>query len=71
VLPTADGLMLAPLFSSSPMENAATLEHVEGDVFRRKRDEGTLGETIRFERDEDGRIVRFWRHGNYAPRLDD
>jgi CubicO group peptidase (beta-lactamase class C family) len=57
VLPTADGLMLVPLFSASPMENAATLEHVEGDVFRRKRD-------------EDGRVIRFWRHGNYAPRLD-
>jgi len=70
VLPTADGLMLVPLFSSNPMENATTLEHVEGDLFRRKRDEGPLGETIQFERDEDGRIVRFWRHGNYAPRLE-
>lgn len=71
VLPTADGLMLVPLFSSSPMSNATTLEHVEGDVFRRKRDEGPLGEVIRFERDEDGEVIRYWRHGNYAPRLDD
>ena len=69
VLPTADGLMLVSLFSSDPMENATTLVHVEGDTFRRKRDEGPQGETVRFERNEDGQVVRFWRHGNYMPRF--
>ena len=70
-LPTADSLMLVSLFSDDPMQGATRLEHVEGDVFRRKREEGGLGETIRFERDSEGRITRMWRHGNYMERLDD
>ena len=71
VLPTAESLMLVPLFSANPIENARSLEHVEGDVFRRKRDEGPLGEIVRFERDADGRITRLWSHGNYQERIDE
>jgi len=70
MLPTTDGLMIVPLFSDEPMENATELEHVDADTFRRKREEGGLGETIRFERDTDGGITRFWRHGIYLTRMD-
>jgi len=71
ILPTPDGLTLVDLFSDTPMNRATRLRQVEGDTFRRIREEGGLGEVIRFDRDEDGRVTRMWRHSNYLVRLVD
>ncbi len=70
VVPTVEGLLIVPLYSETPIEDALTLSHVESDVFRREREEGGLGETVRFERDAEGRITRYWRHGIYLTRMD-
>ena len=57
--------------TDDPLGGLTKLRHVEGDTFRRVRDDGALGEPFVFERDADGRVVRLWRHGNYDPRLPD
>ncbi len=55
--------------SADPVASITKLERVEGDVFRRKRDDGDLGEEWVFERDGDGNVVRLQRNGNYSERV--
>ena len=50
------------------MESLTELKHVEGGVFRRIRDDGTLGEKVVFEPDEAGNVTRMWRHSNPMTR---
>ena len=56
------------LYTDDPAGSLTRYEHVEGHVFKRKRDDGTLAEEVRFEIDEDGRPVRLWRHSIYLER---
>jgi hypothetical protein len=44
-------------------------KHVEGDIFRRVRKDKTLGETLTFIRDQDGKITKIERHGNYSAKI--
>jgi hypothetical protein len=44
-------------------------KHIEGDTFRKIRDDKELGETLTFERDPAGKIIRYKKHGNYAKRI--
>jgi hypothetical protein len=45
------------------------LKHIEGDTFRRVRDDETLGEEVEFERDKTGRVFRMWQHSNYENKI--
>ncbi|MBK8501839.1 MAG: beta-lactamase family protein [Saprospiraceae bacterium] len=58
-----------------PNENPATemslLKQLEGHHFRRVRDDDTLGEEIRFELDQNGRIIKYWQHNNFTIRVAD
>ena len=69
VLPWNDRLALLELDTASPAQAMATLQHVEGDEFRRVRDDDTLGETIRFELDQEGMAQRLQRHSIYLERV--
>jgi hypothetical protein len=62
-------LVVLDLPSDAPGESMTFFKHVEGDTFRRVRDNGEPGETLVFERDEDGNITRYQRHGNYTKRI--
>ncbi len=44
-------------------------KHIEGDTFRRIRNDKELGETITFERDSNGEIIRVSSHGNYSVKM--
>ena len=44
-------------------------KHIEGDTFRRIRDDEELGETLTFQRDENGKVVSMSKHGNFARRV--
>jgi hypothetical protein len=44
-------------------------KHIEGDTFRRIRDNEELGEALVFERDASGNVTRLQRHGNYSARI--
>ncbi len=69
VLSWYGNLAIVDLPSDNPLENMVLLHHVSGDVFRRIRRDDNLGEEIRFERDEKGKITRLWRHSNYSEKL--
>ena len=53
-----------------PGENMTFYKHVEGDVFRRVRDDDELGEELEFIRDVNGNVVKYKIHDNYYPRFD-
>lgn len=56
--------------SREPAESMSFYKHVEGDVFKRVRKDKNLGETLTFIRDEDGKVIKIERHGNYSSKID-
>ena len=71
VFPWDDGLALLPTPSEKPLEALVKLKPAGEHRFRRIRDDGELGEEIRFEIDAAGRSVRLWRHSNASTRAAD
>lgn len=71
VLPWQGHLALVSLPADNPVQELTLLKHVEGDTFRRIRDDETLGEEVVFERDSSGKVFRLLRHSNYSPRIKD
>lgn len=64
VIPRANGeLDLIDLYASSPGDVAGTYRHLEGDRFRRVREEGDLGEVLIFERDDNGDVRSIYHEG--------
>lgn len=62
-------LVMLSLPAENPAESMIELEYIEKDIFRRVREDGELGETFKFERDENGVIYRIKRHNNYFSRI--
>ncbi|MBT29590.1 MAG: hypothetical protein CMO01_07995 [Thalassobius sp.] len=56
--------------SDNPAESMTFYKHIEGDTFRRIRDDNELGEALIFERDKDGKITHFNRHGNLTKKME-
>lgn len=69
VIPWQGNLALVSLPAENPVQGLTLLKHIEGDTFRRIRDDETLGEEVIFERDRSGKVFRFVRHSNYYPKL--
>jgi len=46
------------------------MKHIEGDIFKRIRDDGNLGEEVKFERNENNQVIRFWQHCQYVDKID-
>jgi CubicO group peptidase (beta-lactamase class C family) len=68
VVPWDDGLALIKLPTSRPMDELVKLRPTGEHRFRRIRDDGNLGEEVRFDLAADGMPVRVWRHSNYDER---
>lgn len=67
---TWEGKLVAlSLPSESPANSMTFFKHIKGDTFRRIRDNDKLGETLVFDRDQNGRIIRFQRHGNFSKKI--
>lgn len=62
-------LVTLGLPSDNPGNSMTFYKHIEGDTFRRIRDNDELGETLIFERDSNGNITRYISHGNYSNRI--
>lgn len=62
-------LVMLSLPNDDPGEDLTFYKHIEGDTFRRIRDDEELGETLIFERDKNGEITRVKSHGNYSNRI--
>ena len=50
-------------------KNAVRWRHQAGNVFRRIRDDGSLGDELRFDLDASGRATRLWVHSNPLDRI--
>lgn len=68
VFPWDDGLALATFPADKPLEALVKLKPAGEHRFRRLRDDGELGEEIRFEVGPDGTATRLWRHSNWMAR---
>lgn len=55
--------------TDNPMDALTELRPTGPHTFRRVRDDGELGEEIRFDVGADGRATRMWQHSNYSPRV--
>ena len=55
--------------SESPVKSMTFFRHIEGDTFRRIRDDGELGETLVFERNAQGEITQFKQHNNHSRKI--
>jgi len=71
ILPWQGNLAMVSLPADNPIQEFTLLKHIEGDTFRRIRDDETLGEEVIFERDKSGKVIRFVQHSNYYPRIKD
>ena len=69
VLIWKDKLVMVYFPTDNPLESMTKLKHIEGDTFRRIRDDEELGEKIVFETDSDGNVTRLKRHSNYYPKV--
>jgi hypothetical protein len=56
--------------TDSPADDITFFEHSEGDTFHRIRDDGSRGEPLKFQRDQEGKIVRYVHHQMHSVRLD-
>lgn len=62
-------LVTLSLPAEKPADAMTFYKHIEGDTFRRVRDDGELGETLVFERDGNGNVQRYISHGNYTVKI--
>jgi len=69
ISPSQGKLVLLNLPSNDPEEGITFIKHIQGDTFRRIRDDDNLGEEITFERDNTGKVIRMWQHSNYSDKL--
>jgi CubicO group peptidase (beta-lactamase class C family) len=68
---TSNGkLVVMGLPTNDPGEALSFYKHIEGDTFKRIRDDDELGETLTFNRNENGQVVSYTRHGNSMERLE-
>ena len=68
ILPWYGNLVMLGLPTDNPDEAMTLLQHVSGDTFKRLRLDKTLGEEVKFERDNTGKVIRVLRHSNYSTR---
>ncbi|WP_284387978.1 serine hydrolase [Algimonas ampicilliniresistens] len=54
---TSDGLFAVPVHSDEPQDGLDNLKHVEGDQFKFKRDDGSLGAPVTFLRNDGGEVI--------------
>jgi CubicO group peptidase (beta-lactamase class C family) len=63
-------LVCLDLPGKDPVGDMTFLKYIEKDVFRRIRDNGELGETITFQRNDKGEIVSYKWFQNYSKKMD-
>jgi CubicO group peptidase (beta-lactamase class C family) len=62
-------LVCFDLPTDDPVDDMTFLKYIEGDTFRRIRDNDELGEYITFERDEKGEVYRYKWFQNYSKKI--
>lgn len=62
-------LVMMYLPTREPVEAMTLFKHIEGDTFKRVRDDGELGETVVFQRDSQGKVISYTQHNNTSERI--
>lgn len=62
-------LAMLSLPTENPLNSLTKLKHIDGNTFKRIRDDGELGEEVVFEADANGRIIKFWKFSNYMNKV--
>ncbi len=70
VVPWKGGLAIVWLPTMSPLDDLTILRHVEGNLFRRVRDDGEPGEAYEFVVNGSGQVTGLRYHSNTYPRMD-
>ncbi len=65
VTPWGEKLASLSLPTDNPGDNLTLYRHVEGDIFARVRSDGSDGETMEFDRAEDGNIFQMRTHRQF------
>lgn len=61
-------LAILSIPTDNPSDSLTKIRRVEGNTFRRVRDDGELGEKIVFELDSEGKVTRMIRNSQYSIR---
>ncbi len=69
VLPWQGKLAVVGFPTDRPLEGITFLKKIEGNTFRRVRDDETLGEEFIFEKDNSGKVTKYWRHSNFSTKI--
>jgi len=70
VLPWKGKLAIFTLPSDDPANDMQQFKYTGKDTFRRvRKDDGSLGEELRFERDASGKVIRLINNNNFENKL--
>jgi CubicO group peptidase (beta-lactamase class C family) len=70
VMPYKRRLILLGSPTDKPADNLGVFQYIQGDTFRRVRpDDGSLGEELRFEKNQNGEVTRMWLNSNYRDKI--
>lgn len=71
MIPWKGGLAFVELPTGDPLEGLEELTHVEGNTFRRVRENDELAEPVWCRTDDSGRVDALIQHSNVWPRIRD
>ena len=70
VLPWKGKLAVFEVPSDNPANEMELFKYIGKDTFRRvRKDDDSLGEELRFERDANGKVIRMLHNNNFENRL--
>ena len=70
VMPYKGKLVMLGLPEDKPAESISVFQYIQGDSFRRVRpDDNSLGEELRFEKNQNGEITRMWLNSNFRDKI--
>jgi len=70
VLPWKGKLAVFSVPSNDPAEVMSLYKYISNDTFRRvRKDDDSLGEELRFERDANGKVIKMFRHDNFSNKI--
>ena len=62
-------LVMLNLPTADPAKGMTFYKHIDGDTFKRIRDDESLGETVVFQRDAQGKVISYSQHNNFTRRM--
>ncbi len=69
VTPWEGKIAIIYLPSGDPASGMSLFKHIEGDTFRKIRDNDELGEALIFSRDDTGNVIKYSQHGNFNSKI--